>query len=170
MRGLKQRNCNWGSLRTLFAGRGAVVFQRQHGELVDGGEAREVGGVLLCRAEDELALLLDAVLFSRQYSFFPGFVSVYRRDSRSGSEEKDHAAGGGVSTRVTSGTGVRGDWDLHKRMGEADLGAVDGTVARRLDEGEEVMVSGIDDDLLEDGLFARECQCQLGCFLGARCG
>lgn len=37
-------------------------------------------------------------------------------------------------------------------MGEADLGAVDGTVARRLDEGEEVMVSGIDDDLLEDGL------------------
>lgn len=56
------------------------------------------------------------------------------------------------------------DWDLHKRVGKADLGAVDGAVARRLDEGEEVMVSGIDDDLLEDGLFGGECQCQLGCF------
>lgn len=54
----------WGGyLRTLFARRRAIVFQRQHGELVDGGEAREVGGVLLCRAKDELALLLDAGLF-----------------------------------------------------------------------------------------------------------
>lgn len=70
LRGLKQRSCNWESLRTLFAGRRAVVFQRQHGELVDGGEAREVGGVLLCRAEDELALLLDAVFLPRQYSIF----------------------------------------------------------------------------------------------------
>ena len=52
-------------------------------------------------------------------------------------------------------------------MGKADLGAVDGTVARRLDEGEEVMISGIDDDLLEDGLFGREWQCQLGLVLSA---
>lgn len=42
--------------------------------------------------------------------------------------------------------------DSHERMGKADLGAVDGAVARRLDEGEEVMVSGVDDNLLEDGL------------------
>lgn len=41
-------------------------------------------------------------------------------------------------------------------MGKTDLGAVDGAVARRLDEGEEVMVSGIDDDLLEDGLRGGE--------------
>ncbi len=37
-------------------------------------------------------------------------------------------------------------------MREADLGAVDGAVARRLDEGEEVMVSRIDDNVLEGGL------------------
>lgn len=52
-----------GGWRTLFAGRRAVVFQRQHDELVDGGEAGEVGGVLLGRAEDELAFLLEAFFF-----------------------------------------------------------------------------------------------------------
>jgi hypothetical protein len=37
-------------------------------------------------------------------------------------------------------------------MREADFGAVDGAVARRLDEGEDVMVARVDDDLIEGGL------------------
>lgn len=42
-------------------------------------------------------------------------------------------------------------------MGEADLGAVDGTVARRLDERQEVMVSGVEGDLLEGDLERLAC-------------
>lgn len=45
-------------------------------------------------------------------------------DARSGSEEEDH----------------------DERMGKADFAAVDGAVARGFDDGEDIMVFGVEDD------------------------
>lgn len=40
-------------------------------------------------------------------------------------------------------------------MREADFGAVDDAIAEGLDEGEEIVVAGVEDDLLERGLESR---------------
>lgn len=42
--------------------------------------------------------------------------------------------------------------NVHQRMREPHLGTVDGTVARRLDQRQNVMVPRVLDDLLEGGL------------------
>lgn len=42
--------------------------------------------------------------------------------------------------------------DHDERVREADLGAVDGAVARALDDGEQVMVSRVEDYALDGGL------------------
>lgn len=43
--------------------------------------------------------------------------------------------------------------DLHKSMWKPDLGAIDGTIAHGLDEGEQLMVARVLDDLVEGDLF-----------------
>lgn len=49
----------------------------------------------------------------------------------------------------------RSDWTkegnggIHQRVREADFGAVDDAIAQGLDEDEEVVVAGVEDDLLE---------------------
>lgn len=49
--------------------------------------------------------------------------------------------------------------DHDERVGEADFGAVDGAVAGRLEQGEDIVVGRVADDLLEGGLRVRPVSC-----------
>ena len=49
---------------------------------------------------------------------------------------------------------------LHEGMGKSDFGAVDGTIAASLEDGEVISVSGVEDDAVHNFLYiVRRC-CQ----------
>lgn len=70
-----------------------------------------------------------------------------RVDVRSRAEHKYHAARPKHQYTISRVCGNR--QDLHQSMRKPDLGAVDGAVARRLDQRQEVMVARVDDDVVE---------------------
>lgn len=74
---------------------------------------------------------------------------------RSGSEEEDHAAKSkSVFPQFFKHNRPKPSRtrNLHKRVREAHLGAVDSTITRRLEQRQEIMVARVDNNLLEHGL------------------
>lgn len=73
-------------------------------------------------------------------------------DVRSGAEEEDHSVKGRMLAMLTMLRIWHGYCDVHKRVGEADFGAVDSAIAGAFDDGEDVVILGVENDALDRGL------------------
>lgn len=141
---------------TLFARRGAPFLQDKHGDLVYAREPRQVTRVMSRGPQDERYLLSESAwaLVST-----PCFSLIHTQSGGYGTYVPDRkrkiiltASQSVAVLRAKRKFDGATESYSHQRVREAHLGAVDGAIARRLDQRQDVVVSRVPDDLLQRSL------------------